>query len=139
MAPSAFKNKKQMEKKYSITVVKDINLIQAKFFGKIESKDMLDYLAELYGLEDFDPTFPTIYDFRGCVAVGYRMEVVPFVKRLATLRSGHSRKKIGILVDSLNQKFLVKVFIELAVGLDLEIKMFEERDLCEKWLLDGKY
>jgi hypothetical protein len=124
-----------MEKKYSITVIKDIGLIQARFFGKIEAKDMLDYLTDLYSMEDYNPIFPIIYDFRGCIAVGYRMEVIPFVKRLATLRSGLGKKKIGIVVDSLNQEFLVKAFIELATGLNLEIKMFEDPRECSQWIL----
>jgi hypothetical protein len=99
-------------------------LNQAEFFRKIDSKDIFDYSAELSCLEDFYPIFPTIYDFRACIAVSYRMEVVSFVTLFTLLRFGHGKKKTGFLGYSLNQKFLVKVFIELAKGLNLETERF---------------
>lgn len=122
------------DKKYHILIRKDIGLIEIRFQGKIEAKDMISCLTELYRMEDFDPVMPTMYDFRECLAIGYRMEVVPFVKWLGELRSGLGKKKIGIVVDSLNQKFLVKVFIELAKGLDLEMKMFDDPKQCFTWI-----
>lgn len=124
-----------MDKKHLITIRKDLGLIEIRFQRKIGAKDMISCLTELYRMEDFDPVMPTMYDFRECLAIGYRMEVVPFVKWLGELRSGLGKKKIGIVVDSLNQKFLVKVFIELAKGLDLEMKMFEDPKKCMSWAM----
>ena len=95
---------------------------------------MIACLTELYGKDNFDPTMATIYNFRDCLAVGYRMEVVSFVKWLGELRSGLGKKKIGVIDGSLNEKFLVRVFIELAKSLNLEIEMFETREECEKWI-----
>lgn len=123
-----------MQKKYRISIAPDLGLIEIRFQGKIEAKDMIACLTELYGMEDFDPVMPTIYDFRDCLAIGYRMEVIPFVKWLGDLRSGLGKKKIGVIVDSFNQKFLVKIFIELAKGLSLEVEKFEKREECEKWI-----
>lgn len=123
-----------MDKKYLITIRKDLGLIEIRFCGRLEVGEMIACLTELYEMEDFDPTIPTIYDFRDCLAIGYRMEVVPFVKWLEDLRSGLGKKKIGVIMDSFNQKFLVKVFIELAKGVGLEVEMFEEREECEKWI-----
>lgn len=126
------------DKKYHILIRKDIGLIEIRFQGKIEAKDMISCLTELYRMEDFDPVMPTMYDFRECLAIGYRMEVVPFVKWLGELRSGLGKKKIGVIVDSFNQKFLVKVFMELAKGLNLEVEMFEKREEWERWIFSGK-
>ena len=123
------------DKKYHILIRNDIGLIEIRFCGRLEVGDMIACLTELYGMEDFDPTIPTIYDFRECLAIGYRMEVVPFVKWLGELRSGLGKKKIGVIVDSFNQKFLVKVFIELAKGLNLEVEMFEDPKKCMSWAM----
>lgn len=126
-----------MDKKYSITIRKDIGLMEVRFFGKIELDDMFYYLDDLRILQDYDPHYPSIYDFRGCLALGFRIDVVSFVEKLAQLRSDLPKKRIGIIVDTYNQRFLVNFFIVLIKDLSLNVEMFENRNACFEWVMEG--
>lgn len=125
-----------VDKKYQILINSTDQFIIASFKGKVAAVDMFDLLDELYQLEEFDPGYPMIYDFSNCTAIAYRIEVISFIERIRKLRSGVSKKKrIGIIISSLNQKFLVKLFIELAKGLGgLDVEMFENKNSCIEWM-----
>jgi hypothetical protein len=125
-----------MEKKYTINIDSEIGLVVAKFEGKIEINNMLEFLTELYSFDPPTPDYPIIYDFKDCIALGYRFEVLSFVQKLSLLRRGKkNKKKVGVLISGVNQKFLVKALIGLIKGLNLEIEMFEDRDICFNWVL----
>lgn len=123
------------EKKFRILVEPDFECLVVSFKGKIEANDMFAVLEEIYSQNETVKNFPTIYDFYDSTAIGYRIELFSFIDQIKKLRKGMSAKKrIGIIVDSLNQKFLVKLFINLANGLGIDVEMFENKIACIQWM-----
>ena len=124
-------------KKYRIETDQQLGFIVISFREKVFAIDMFDMLDELYARADFDPKYPAIYDFTGSAAIAYRVDVVSFVERIRKLRSGISeKKKIGILVNSINQKFLVNMFIKLINAVSLQVEMFDKTNSCLSWMTE---
>lgn len=124
-------------KKYRIAIDRQLGFILISFREKVYANDMFDMLEDLYSQEDFDPKYPAIYDFTGSAAIAYRVDVVSFVERIRKLRSGISeKKKIGIIVNSINQKFLVNMFIKLINAVSLQVEMFDKTNSCLSWMTD---
>lgn len=69
-----------MQKNYTISIALDLGLIEIRFQEKIEAKDVIACLTELYGMEDFDPTIPMIFDFRDCRGIANYKELVRVIK-----------------------------------------------------------
>jgi hypothetical protein len=125
------------EMKYRIAIDQHLGFVVISFREKVYANDMFDMLEELYAREDFDPAYPAIYDFTGSAAIAYRVDVVSFVERIRKLRSGISeKKKIGIVVNSINQKFLVNMFIKLINVVSLKVEMFDKTNSCLSWMSD---
>jgi hypothetical protein len=123
--------------KYRIAIDQQLGFIVISFREKVYANDMFDMLEELYVREDFDPKYPAIYDFTGSAAIAYRVDVVSFVERIRKLRSGISeKKKIGIMVNSINQKFLVNMFIKLINAVSLQVEMFDKINSCLSWMTE---
>ena len=98
---------------------------------------MFDLLDDLYAEENFDPGFPIIYDFTGSTALGYRLDLIPFLERLRKSRSVNSKlKKIGIILSTLNQKFLASLFVKVSDSLNLQVQLFENSHACVNWITD---
>ena len=127
------------EKKYQLLINTSDQFIIASFRGKVTATDMFDLLDEVYQMEEFDPGFPMIYDFSNCTAIAYRIEVLTFIERIRKRRAGLKiKKRVGIIISSLNQKFLVKLFLELAKGIGLEVEMFEDKKSCIAWMTSNE-
>lgn len=123
--------------KYRIAIDQQLGFIVISFREKVYANDMFDMLEELYVREDFDPKYPAIYDFTGSAAIAYRVDVVSFLERIRKLRSGISeKKKIGIMVNSINQKFLVNMFIKLINAVSLQVEMFDKTNSCLSWMTE---
>lgn len=121
--------------KYRIAIDQQLGFIVISFRDKIYANDMFDMLEQLYARADFDPKFPAIYDFTGSSAIAYRVDVVSFVERIRKLRLGISeKKKIGIVVNSINQKFLVGMFIKFINAMSLQVEMFDKTNSCLIWM-----
>lgn len=121
--------------KYRIAIDQQLGFIVISFREKVYANDMFDMLEELYARADFDPKYPAIYDFTGSAAIAYRVDLISFVERIRKLRSGISeKKKIGIIVNSINQKFLVNMFIKLINAVSLQVEMFDKTKSCLSWM-----
>lgn len=121
--------------KYRIAIDQQLGFIVISFREKVYANDMFDMLEELYSRADFDPKYPAIYDFTGSAAIAYRVDLISFVERIRKLRSGISeKKKIGIIVNSINQKFLVNMFIKLINAVSLQVEMFDKTKSCLSWM-----
>jgi hypothetical protein len=123
---------------YQIAVDKELGVIVISFQGKIYPKDMVEMLGELFDHQDYRLDFPTVYDFSGSAAIGYQIDVMAFVKRLGQYRSSTSlHKRIGVIVKTPNQKFLINVFLKFAPSFNLELKVFDEAKPCVTWIKEG--
>lgn len=122
---------------YQIAINQELGVIVISFQGKIYPKDMVDLLEELFNHQDYRIDFPTVYDFSGSSAIGYQIDVMAFVKRLGEFRNtGSVHKRIGVIVKTPNQKFLINVFLKFAPSFNLEIKVFDESKPCLAWFKD---
>lgn len=123
---------------YQIAINQELGVIVISFQGKIYPKDMVEMLGELFNHQDYRLDFPTIYDFSGSTAIGYQIDVLAFVKRLGQFRDSSSiHKKIGVVVKTPNQKFLINVFLKFAPSFNLEIKVFDESSPCVAWMKES--
>lgn len=121
-------------KKYVFEIDEKLGLIVANFGGKLNVQDMLDFVDELYGHENYSPNFLTVYDFRSSSAIGFRIDVISFIERLRVLRRNSGKRRIGFIVGSVNQRFLIRTFISLNKGLNLDVEMFENKMDCLNWI-----
>lgn len=120
---------------YRISINQELGIIIISFNGKIYPNDMVEMLGELYSHQNYSLEYPTIYDFSSSTAIGYQIDVMAFVKRLGTYRStGSIHKRIGVIVKTPNQKFLINVFLKFASTFNLEVKVFDEAKPCIAWL-----
>jgi hypothetical protein len=123
------------EKCYQITIDPDLRVIAISFQGKVYPKDMIDLLEDLFQRDEYNPSYSTLYDFSGSTAIGYQMDIGPFVKRLRELRKADAvQKKVAIIVKTPNQKFLINLFLKFAPSFNLEIEVFDETDAAVKWV-----
>lgn len=123
---------------FQIAINQELGVIVISFQGKIFPKDMVDLLGELFNHQDYRIDFPTVYDFSGSSAIGYQIDVMAFVKRLGEFRNtGSVHKRIGVIVKTPNQKFLINVFLKFASSFNLEIKVFDESSPCVAWMKES--
>lgn len=121
-------------KRYRISIDPMNGFIVANFGGQLTVNDMFSFVKDLYNNKEYRSTYLTVYDFRLSSAIGYRIDVISFVEYLRKLNLDSRRRKIGIIVGSINQKFLIKSFIVLIKGLNFDVEMFENIESCLKWV-----
>ena len=120
---------------YHISIEQELGIIVISYQGKVYPKDMIDLLEDLFQREDYIPSYSTLYDFSGSTAIGYQMDIGPFVKRLGELRKVDAvQKKVAIIVKTPNQKFLINLFLKFAPGFNLQIQVFDESTSCVRWI-----
>jgi hypothetical protein len=124
-----------MEKNYKILIDKEIGVISISFHRKISLEDMLSLLSDLNDTKDYEPKFNTVYDFTESTAIGYRIELIPFINRLSEFRNKKSvKKKVGISIKTPNQRFLVNLFLPFAKNFNLQVQVFDDIRSCVNWL-----
>lgn len=123
-------------KKYIIKINNEKGMVVANFRGRVTVEDMFDFLDELYAHEKFDPNFPSVYDFTACSALGYQIDVSSFVEKLRKTVKNSKKKKVGVIIDNINQRFLIKTFIEKVKSLNLEVEMFNNKVECVSWITE---
>jgi hypothetical protein len=120
---------------YHISIDQELGIIVISFQGKVYPKDMIDLLDDLFQKEDYNAAYSTLYDFSGSTAIGYQMDIGPFVKRLGELRKADAvQKKVAVIVKTPNQKFLINLFLKFAPGFNLQIQVFDEPNSCVRWI-----
>lgn len=122
-------------KPYCINIDLRQQIIVITFKGEVSPSEVLQLLDDLYGHQDYDKNFPTLFDLSEGVALGYQMDVLPFVKKLEQFRTDTSiQKKIGVVVTSTNSKFMVNLFLNFAPLFNLNIRMFADELACAAWI-----
>lgn len=122
--------------RYRITIDPDNGFIVTNFGGQLIAADMLNFIRDLYSHEDYNSSYPTVYDFKLSSAIGYRIDVISFVEHLKKLNRGSKKRRIALIVGSINQRFLLKTFMVLIKGLNFDVEMFDNEESCLKWIVD---
>lgn len=124
-------------KKHLISIDPVYGFIVANFGGQLTVNDLLSFFGDLKKHKDYRPTYLTIYDCKLSSAIGYRIDVISFVEHLRKRNWDSRRRKIGFIVGSSNQRFLIRTFMDLIKGLNFDVEMFENKKLCLKWVSDN--
>lgn len=97
---------------------------------------MFSFGRDLYNHKDYKSNYVLICDLKLSSAMGYRIDVISYVEHLRKLTWDSGCKKIGFIVGSINQIFLIENFIVLVKDLNFDVEMFENTELCLKWVSD---
>jgi hypothetical protein len=84
--------------------------------------------------EAYDLTFGVILDLKNSLALGYRMDIFEYVEFLKKTIHLKERVKVAILTNSINQDFLISVYIPIAKLLKIDVAKFNQMDPCLKWM-----
>ncbi|WP_192842551.1 hypothetical protein [Algoriphagus sanaruensis] len=109
----------------------------AKFFGKLRLSDMQAFTSDIISEPDYSITYPLICDFRDCTAVGYRIDVPDFIRNHRSKVAIPQKKKYGLIISTLNQRFIFSLFKLSAPLLNLEVELFDHSEDCINWMTDN--
>lgn len=122
--------------RYRIIIDPVGGFVVANFGGQLTLNDMLCFVKDLYSHEEYKSSLLTVYDFKLSSAICYRIDVISFVEHLKKLNWGSKRRKIGFIVGSINQRFLIRTFMVLTQGLNFDVEMFENKEACINWITE---
>lgn len=127
-----------LNKPYSINIDLKQQIIIVSFKGEVYPKDVMQLLDDIFSHKDYNKAFPSIFDFSEAVAIGYQMDILPFVNKLGQFRSDVSlEKRIGVILKSSNAKFMVNLFLHFASIFNLRIQVFDESSPCVAWMKES--
>jgi hypothetical protein len=119
---------------YSYAILSELKLILCNFQGE----STFDHIRQMNLQFAADPESESmqnlLLDFRHSVSIAYKFELFQYMDFLKHNLKPTSKVKVGILISTPNQKFLVSIYKPMARLLGLNVKVFNELMPCIKWM-----
>jgi hypothetical protein len=123
-----------VEKFTSYRIIPDLKVILCYFQGSIKMEDVVKLNLRFIKDEAYDLTFDVILDFKNSLALGYRIDILDYVEFLKKTIHLKERVKVAILTNSINQEFLISVYIPIAKLLKIDVAKFQQMDASLQWM-----
>jgi hypothetical protein len=82
----------------------------------------------------FDPEFNILMDFRASIAIGYRFDILEYMKFYKQSFSLQKQIQCGLLISTPNQRFLFSIYKPLAKLHKIEAQDFENLENSLSWM-----
>lgn len=114
--------------------VPELQLIITSYYGDISMNDILQLTKAFMSDKDFNPEFDVLIDMRHCKGIAFRIELMDYIQYIRSSLKLKRKVKVGIVIHSLNQEFLIKVYKGFGPMLNMEIDYFHNDELYYQWM-----
>lgn len=123
-----------MEKYYSYKILPELNLIVTTYQGDILMKDFVALVRLFMKDPDYLPTRNVLIDLKNCFGVAFRIDLLDFIQFMVNEVKLKSKVRTGIVINTLNQEFLVKFYKGFGNIINQETEYFKRFDDYFKWM-----
>ncbi len=118
----------------SYKILPEQKLILTNFEGEIEMRDIIKINIEFLGDPLYDPRFDVIMDFTNSMAIGFKVDLMDYIEFFKKNVRLPERIKVGIVVSTPNQEFLVSLYKPIAALMKMDVGKFRRMVDCFKWM-----
>lgn len=118
----------------SYRILPDLGLILSNFQGKIKIGDVIQTNLQFISDKEYDSSYDLIMDFSDSIAIAYRMDLMEFVEFFKKSVKLKKRVRIGMIISSPNQNYLLDLYKPIANLLKMDVECFSYIDPCLTWL-----
>jgi hypothetical protein len=118
----------------SYRILPDLGLILSNFQGKIKIGDVIQTNLQFISDKEYDSSYDLIMDFSDSIAIAYRMDLMEFVEFFKKSVKLKKRVRIGMIISSPNQNYLLDLYKPIANLLKMDVECFSDIDPCLTWL-----
>lgn len=118
----------------SYRILPGLRLILSNFQGKIQIGDVIQTNLQFISDKEYDSSYDLIMDFSESIAIAYRMDLMEFVEFFKKSVKLKKRVRIGMIISSPNQNYLLDLYKPIANLLKMEVESFSHIDPCLTWL-----
>lgn len=123
-----------MEKYYDYKILPDLNLIVCTYQGDVLIKDFVALVRIFVKDPDYLPSRNVMIDLKQCVGVAFRIDLLDFIQFMVNEIKLNSKVRTGIIINSLNQEFLVKFYKGFGNIMNQEIEQFKRYEDYFQWM-----
>lgn len=128
------KSQSGSEKVCEFRVMPEISLVVCSYQGAVTMGDLIDITREFMAQPDFDPEFNVCVDLLHCKGIAFRLDLLDYVEFARKSLKLKKKVRAGILVQSINYEYLIKVYKSFGPLLKLEIESFRHLDDFFTWM-----
>lgn len=114
-----------MEKYYSYKILPEYNLIVTTYQGDIVIKDFVALVRLFTKDPAYRNTLDVMVDLKQCTGVAFRIDLLEFIQFMVNEIKLRSEVKTGIVINSLNQEFLVKFYKSFGNIMSQDVEYFK--------------
>ncbi len=118
----------------SYRILPELRLILSNFQGKIKIGDVIQTNLQFISDKEYDSSYDLIMDFSDSIAIAYRMDLMEFVEFFKKSVKLKKRVRIGMIISSPNQNYLLDLYKPIANLLKMDVECFSHIDPCLSWL-----
>jgi hypothetical protein len=118
----------------SYRILPELRLILSNFQGKIKIGDVIQTNLQFISDKEYDSSYDLIMDFSDSIAIAYRMDLMEFVEFFKKSVKLKKRVRIGMIISSPNQNYLLDLYKPIANLLKMDVESFSHIDPCLTWL-----
>lgn len=109
-------------------------LILVQFAGRNKLSDLI--ASNIDFIEDplYDKDFDVIFDFRGIMALVYRIDLMEYVEFFKKRIKLERKVKVAMLANTVNVEFLATIYIGLGPILGLDVAKFKTPKALYDWM-----
>ena len=123
-----------MNKYTKYRFVPELNLIITSYHGDISMSDILQVTKQFTTDKEYNAEFDVLIDMKHCIGIAFRIELMDYVQYIKSSVKLKKKVKVGIVINTLNQEFLIKVYKGFGPLINMDIDYFRNEELCFEWM-----
>ena len=118
----------------SYKILPQKGLILNNFQNKIQVGDLIKLTLEFMKDPLYNPDFNLLMDFRGSMAIVFRMELADYIEFFKKNVRLNKTIRVAILYTSPNHEFLLKIYKPMAKLFKMDVEKFKDINEAMLWL-----
>jgi hypothetical protein len=119
---------------YSYAIIPELKLIVCNFQGESTIDHIRQVNIQFFADPRSDSMTNLLLDFRHAVSIAYKFELFQYIDFLKKNTQIKEKVRVGFLIRTPNQKFLVTIYKPLARLLGMDVEYFETLEPCLTWM-----
>jgi len=119
---------------YSYAIIPELKLIVCNFQGESTIDHIRQVNMQFFADPRSDSMTNLLLDFRHAVSIAYKFELFQYIDFLKKNTQIKEKVRVGFLIRTPNQKFLVTIYKPLARLLGMDVEYFETLEPCLTWM-----
>lgn len=112
----------------------ELNLVICSYHGSINMNDIVQLTKNVFNDKEFNPEYDLFVDLKDCQGIAFRVDIMDYIDFSRKSLKLQKKIKTGIVVQSLNQEFLVNIYKGFGYLMNMEIEYFKRIDQYTEWM-----